>query len=345
MHKSILLVVVIIGVILGSLVIKKTVAEFIFNQQDLETNSSFEFLRGNINQIIKKDGIAKTVDRIDQVRKDNIIDINKCHDLLHLVGHAAYEFNRQNWNIILSPKSDICFYGFEHGVEAQIVFESSDDVNKMFSNLHEYCSRLKNKFSEIYCYHGVGHAFVQEGQPIESALKNCDKVVENTNDDPLDCYRGAFSEYVNRLAAIDGDTNAPIPGITPTKIEKDHAYDICLKLPLKYQKACVAQFTAFIFDGNLDSSLISCSHYDNLVSNICAFKVSEAYTSNNIERLTIINPPTFFAKLPQSVRWGYISGVISGYVPFRSEELFKKASFWCSLMPYKSDRDFCLKGL
>lgn len=310
------------------------------NRHLLNTNNSYQFLRLNILKIIKMDGVPKTTNRVVAAFKNGDIDINECHNLMHTLGHSAYEFNPNNWDILISPQSTTCFYGFEHGVEAQIFLSKAGDTETMYKELHNYCKMLRNKFPGIDCYHGVGHATIQS-MPLLPALAVCDKVVEN-NDNPSDCYRGAFSEYVNKLNGIDGDTDAPIPGVVPVKYASGHVFDECVKLPLKYQKACAAQFSSFIWDGSLDTSLPVCNTYPDWIAEICSFKSSEAFTTNNFEQMKIIEIPKKLSGMKSAVRKGYIEGSISGYNPYKLNDSGNTETVWCSSLQNTSDKNFCL---
>lgn len=310
------------------------------DQIKLNSDNSYQFLKLNIIKIIKKDGIPKSTKRVVDAFKKGDIDINECHNLMHTLGHAAYEFHPKDWDILVSPYSTLCFFGFEHGVEAQIALSKLGDTESMYKDLHYYCQKFRNKFPGSDCYHGVGHAYMQS-MSISAALSNCDKVVE-VNESPEDCYRGAFSEYTNRLKGIDGDTDSPIPGVTPLVIDEKNVYDECLKLNTKYQKACAAQFTSFIYDGGKETAISKCQNYPDWISEICAFKISEANTNNYFESTKELTIPGGLEKMKFAVRKGYIDGVSVGFLSFKNSAPPDIEKKWCNKLPYQTDINYCL---
>lgn len=304
--------------------------------------NDYKYLTGNILKIIKKNGVKKSVDVVEHSYNLGLIDINQCHSLLHTVGHAAYEFNSSDKDSIILSKNHICFYGFQHGVEGQIVLSKSWSEELFIQELHNFCKEIKEIYPNIECYHGAGHAFVQQGIPILNILKLCDKI-SGTTESPEDCYRGAFSEYVNRLRGIDGDTDAPIIGVIPKNIPNEKVFDECLQLPSKYQKSCIAQFSSFLEkNDDLETALNDCNYFKGWVANICAFKITGSYMSVNIGKMSGNEVPKNYQTLSQQVRFGYIDGVVNQYQQLNVTNARETVRKWCLSIEQNLDSKYCL---
>lgn len=314
----------------------------LFKTDKATKKDDYQYLTGNILKIVKKSGVDKTIDRLDEDFKLGLIDINQCHSLLHTVGHAAYEFYPDK---IVSLKNNICSYGFQHGVEAQIVLQKSYDTQVMADELHIFCQKLEKQYSGIECYHGAGHAFIQQGYKIDKALKACDGIATGSQK-PEDCYRGAFSEYVNRLRGIDGDTDAPLVGVTPVVLDKTNVFKECLALEIKYQNACVSQFTSFLENpSDISIPLSDCNYYSSWVANTCAFKVTGAYVSSRIDTLAGTKIPSNFKELSFEVKKGYIYGMVNQYQQKSGEDSLILAKSWCQSLPDSVSQNYCISNL
>lgn len=307
-----------------------------------ETNS-YEYLKGNIKKIYERYGAYKTATRVQAAFKGGNIDINECHSVMHLLGHYAYESRKENFETLASGISTYCMSGFMHGVEAQISLELMDNQKSMSEDLKKYCTEVRKQNGDVICYHGLGHAIIQTTKNLMVSLKTCDTVA--LEDDPSDCYRGVFSEYVNLLKGIDGDTDAPIPGVTPVKIEKADTFDTCLTLPTKYQDDCVSQFTSFIYEGDMDQALDICQTFKGWVGKRCAKTSAGNYTFANLATLKKIPLPKYYVLYSWEVKTGYIEGVIEGYTGFIGTPIYGNLEEWCSGLPNSADREYCLKNI
>lgn len=314
------------------------------NKKDSEGPKEFNYLTTTIVDTIKENRTDIALQQVKLSFDSGVIDINQCHALLHSAGHASYEFSLGNWDKVLFQDTGLCSYGFEHGVEAQIVLENSIDNNKAADILQEYCRRLKVGDANAECYHGAGHAFTQQGLTILSALERCDSLIESGL--PEDCYRGAFSEYVNKLRGIDGDTDAPIPGAVVKKIEITDVFNECLLLDKKYQEACVAQFTSFLYtDHDLETALLGCNYFTGWVGDTCAFKVGGTYASIYIDKTEEFVLPENLGQLSKSIRHGFARGVINQFEHHSGEHRRGDAIKWCGSLMLKDDQRYCLSNI
>ncbi len=264
-------------------------------------------------------------------------DINKCHSLLHALGHSAYEYYGKDFKSYGNLDYQMCFQGFQHGVEAQIALQELDDENTLKKTLNSFCDFLKSDNPEAECFHGAGHAFFQNGFNVLSALKRCDLIEFGGH---TDCYRGVFSERVNRIMGIDGDTDSKIAGFIPEKVDPNNVYKECFGYPFKYREACITQFTILIPDtGGLDNMINTCLRYIDYVEDICIFKISGNLASFTIGENKDVPLPDNFTLLSFRARKIFIEGVINQYDQYPDTP---KRNEFCSRLGNVADKSYCM---
>jgi hypothetical protein len=158
-----------------------------------------KFFEKNIQTFFEKEGINGMIDRVSTALTDQQITMFVCHSLAHDIGHyAGYPENFANVHEYLTKKNlDFCGSGFLHGVEGQLAFEPyPDNVN----DLYAFC-KMAMPLHPYYgaCYHGAGHAFLEQTHEPHQAMRLCDKLKTDADVGVAHCYRGIFSEYANFL--------------------------------------------------------------------------------------------------------------------------------------------------
>jgi len=301
---------------------------------------SYETLHANLNKYILNVGIANTFKRVLQVFDGGSIDVNKCHSLMHQIGHAAYEFHPGNWDLLTLDATQVCMNGYVHGVEAQMAMQWQINPEDSASILRNYCSRLQKKKPGMTCYHGAGHAFVQSyNANIAQALGLCDELTGQS--DPTDCYSGVFSEYRNYLSGYDGDNEAPIAGREPIAIRPEHVFDECFSLADQYQVECVRQFSSFLYTGELAPSISACAHFEGWPAKTCTHIITVSYASVHLPIMHLIPLPEGLMNFSEEVRKGYIDGIFEAYSMYKNFPFYKDRLSWCDSFPIAHDKEYC----
>ncbi len=207
--------------------------------------SDFLEIENMIGETMKQYGTKAGFELIDEGERQGLISNDACHGLLHYVGHAAFAENPQDYEALLSVvEGTNCIGGYLHGIEAEIVLQSSNVV----VDVQNFCTFQKEKrVNPGPCYHGVGHAAIElYGFDIHKSLALCDGLYGEPERDLSNCYRGVFSEIGNLVTGYDGHTGLSIdveqiPDLNP---EKPYAY--CEMFDQKYQSSCKSQLTKIV---------------------------------------------------------------------------------------------------
>ena len=236
--------------------------EFVWDTDTFFTNiintnqeNVFEQIRNQLPTIVKKGGISAALDTADKAIKGKHIALNQCHILVHMIGHEAYFHHFEDVpGMVYENSGSFCGAGMQHGTEAQIVLSSPDFI----SDLREYCRELRDVHGAIQCYHGAGHAFMEETLDAQEAVGFCGKVTDNTGISPFSCWQGVFSQYEHFANKHDVDTGLRIPGDSWVVLDLHDPLSLCLSLPEKYQYACCTQISR-AFPGDINQSFSYCA--------------------------------------------------------------------------------------
>lgn len=304
----------------------------------IKKDQTYESLFGNIAKISKTTGVRNAYNLVVYNFENGKYDINKCHSLMHILGHAAYEFNGNNFEVYKNGDMSKCMDGFWHGVEAQIVLEELVDPERMSLSIKNFCKFAKGVNPKVECYHGAGHAFVQKGFSTTLALEQCDRII---SDGYEDCYRGVFSEHVNLLRGIDGDSDSVIPGVIPIKLGQSEIFKECLIYDSKYKNACVSQFSVFVSDiDGLEAQIKTCELYNTDISSVCVLKVAANYASGNLSNNAELTIPRGFSGYGDLTRRSYIEGIVGQYIHHFGPN--GGVLDFCKKLEVENDKKYCL---
>ncbi len=306
-----------------------------------ERFDSYRELHAAFNQVVARRGIGETLDMVRDTFIRGNITINECHSLLHQLGHAAYEFHRDDWNVLTLEKTRLCMDGFAHGVEAQMAMEWPLHAERVRDDLRRYCKEMRALDQSWSCYHGAGHAFIQRyGNDAPIALSKCDEAVPQ-EDEAEDCWRGVFSEYRNFLNAYDGDNEAPIPGMTPKTIPVSETFYECAAVPSKYHDACISQFAGYLITDDLDASVATCLTFGDWVWRRCIQTVASSFVANTFAQTNVMMPVKALSSFTVSAREGFIDGMYEGLVGFQRSDFATQWDMFCSALGGIDDQAYC----
>jgi len=318
-----------------------TAEKFIENLHAQHENV-FEDTRKNFKEIAKQYGIAAVIGLTQTAYAQHDLTVGECHSLLHLIGHHAYWYYQKDLQKLAPYVNQFCATAFVHGVEAEIALANQ----RPYDGLRRFCEVVKSKDASIGCYHGAGHAFLEQTNDIASSLARCDALGEGQKESPDNCYGGVFSQFGNNILGFDGDTGLHFQ---PTvHFDQTHPLRFCLPLAERYQDQCVRQLVKVIQpDSTTDiteSNLRECGlkDYPKTLQAVCAHVTALFYTENLLDAgKPLLAPPTFDA-LQTELRQNFIGGMYHAIRDFlASGGKGDTVSQWCDTFKQKGDYAYC----
>lgn len=223
----------------------------------------FLCLQNFFEDFTKEYGLAKSLQKYDELSAKNPEVMSDCHYIFHGMGHGQLTNNNgdvgesfSNFDISKYEKHSfaLCVSGYFHGVIEKVT-EGVNDERTLVNMLRMACKEIGEKnLDELNCYHGVGHvSLIHYEQNIEKALGLCDSLVEKkvmVNS----CHSGVFMEMAKNYIKPEDNPEDIDVGMKSLKA--------CDSLPLKYQAECYNQqsylFTEFTTDQGFIDNLLEC---------------------------------------------------------------------------------------
>jgi len=166
----------------------------LFQLSGLQGDEYRSYYTVNIDILFKAIGIHEMITNVTTALEEERIDMFVCHSMAHDIGHyAGYEKYFSDIESNLSKRNlDFCGSGFMHGVEGEL---ANHTYPSNVDHLFEFCN-LALAYSPYYngCYHGAGHAFMENEPDIAVALTFCDQLTTTESITAEHCYRGVFSQ-------------------------------------------------------------------------------------------------------------------------------------------------------
>jgi hypothetical protein len=177
---------------------------------------------------------AAFADLKDEHDKNGFVRV-ACHDLTHVIGHAAGELYG-NLATAYDRGDPLCAGGYYHGVTGTVVRKMGAD--KVLEEADEFCADLRKQeahsFRHYSCAHGLGHGFMAayENELFES-LKACDTLTDAWEKEA--CYSGIFIE---NATAID-------PSRPSKYLKADQPLYPCTEVGARYKNKCYEHQIAY----------------------------------------------------------------------------------------------------
>lgn len=301
----------------------------------------FVGIKDQLREIITTVGPPGAVELTRNAFAHGDITFVHCHILMHLAGHITETLPTKNGKGENIYDSNLCGFGYSHGLEAQIVLENPHDARKQLYNL---CTAIQATSPGTTCYEGAGHAFMSETLNIEKAIDLCDKLSsDGPLRDPFMCYKGVFAEYTNLVGGNDTETGQPYTGgpiLTLPPTLTPIAY--CASLPDKYSLMCAHELCGLhAADMTLALTEAVTGNYSIKMKSACVHNASGAKAENELSYgATIAIPPIVFS-LSQEFRRQYIAGTIGEFNSYAKSGAQKDWQRFCNAFVRKDDRDFC----
>jgi hypothetical protein len=192
---------------------------FLVSQQHYTPDTTIALLQ---NQVVVHDP-AYALNSLRNIIATNDQIFRDCHDIVHQVGHAAYE--KYGLTGALSYEDDICGSGYIHGVIEEAIGEAPDPLQV----LPTLCQPKDGR-----CFHGVGHGIMYyNNNDVPKSLSECDTFTQSS--DQVQCAEGVFMENFS----ID-TVNHLSPWLHPTA-----PLSACVNWKPAYEAACYFYATRY----------------------------------------------------------------------------------------------------
>lgn len=156
-----------------------------------DPSTDFACLQKRYQDLVRGPGVgAAFVELKDELTRNELARSN-CHELTHIIGHAAAELYG-DVPTTYSRGDSFCGSGYYHGAMEAIVAKIGPD--KVLEEADTLCAGLYS-FDHYNCAHGLGHGFmrVQENE-LFGSLEMCDVLTDGWEE--RRCYGGVFMENV-----------------------------------------------------------------------------------------------------------------------------------------------------
>lgn len=313
-----------------------------YELQSLKENrsSTYDSIRNQLGDLTKKHGIEGVIRLSEFALQQKEISMDRCHSLLHLVGHEAYDYFEGDVYKLVLYGSNTCIASFEHGIEAQIA-ETRKDSTPI---LKKYCAALRQSYPRISCYHGAGHGYMRVLKDAHKAVKKCDELEGGPDNELWNCYRGVFSEYGNEVLGVDTDTSLPLPDGPSSKIDKTVPLLYCQEFEEKYRDSCYSQLTKIHYSpSDPEVSLKRCliEQYSPHMQEICINIIAGVDSRIVLSEKESYHVPKMVLDLPKNLKESYIAGFKETLVGFKNSGIKKDWTLFCYQFKDASDLSEC----
>ena len=304
----------------------------------------FADMRGQLREIIIAIGPSGAVKLTREAFAHGNINFVHCHTLMHIAGHIVMALQTKNGtsdNINIYD-SDLCGFGYSHGLEAQIVLENPDPHDAR-NKLYDLCAALQVTSPGITCYEGAGHTFMSKTLNIESAIDLCDALSsDGPLRDPFMCYKGVFAEYTNLIGGNDTETGRQREGGPILTLPMDTPIAYCASLPNKYSLMCAHEVCG-LHAANMTLALTEAvtGNYPIEMQAACVHNAAGAKAENELSHATTVAIPPIVFSLSKELRRQYIAGTIGEFNSYARSGAQKDWRSFCNVFTKEEDRVVC----
>jgi hypothetical protein len=304
-------------------------------------SGTFKEQRNQIYHILNDQGPETAIHVVKQGLEDKKIILSQCHGMLHAVGHVAY-YKDKDLSHIITLVDETCYAAFLHGVEAEIVIEEPDQFIQKLGTL---CQYVKKKDSSISCFHGAGHAFMQDSNDVKVSLKRCDGLSITQINDLDNCYGGVFSEFGNRVTGFDTDTGEHTQGPPLIKFAYTaHPIEYCETVERKYQAACARQIVKIKYqENNMKANLAECQlpGLSQEMTGVCINISSTFFAETELYKDMSISLPVEVTSLSKKNKEEYIRGTYTALRSYTPAKNLGIAESFCKQFTSTIDKSMC----
>lgn len=313
---------------------------------DTEETSIFEEVRDSLDDVIKQWGVQEAIDLNAYAFTKQDYGIYQCHVIMHLLGHEAIAYYGTDYESVINSNIHFCELGYQHGAEAQVALNGGDYKNE----LYRICDLVKKKTPNATCFHGAGHAFMNDSLDVNKSLALCDGLINETHtvEDLAPCYNSVFAELTNLVGGTDGATGIAYTGGAPMKIDEPTPIAYCAKFGEKYKIECMFEFSGLGVHDNstseeIEKKIIDCTtgDFDVELESACIKSVSAVGAQHLLAASSSLKVPESIFALTQSNRTSYILGAGTEISQYIISGVDKNWEPFCDSFPQDGDKKYC----
>jgi hypothetical protein len=310
----------------------------------------FEGIRDSLADIIRKWGIegALAIDKYALV--NGYMGIYECHVITHLIGHESVIYYGSDYDAVEANDDQFCELGYRHGAEAQVALNGGNYQEE----LYKMCDAIKRKDPSADCFHGAGHAFMNESLDVNYSLKMCDSLINETHteDDVLPCYNAVFAELTNLVGGRDGATGLEYTGGPPLTVDEKTPLQYCAKFgEERYRNQCLFEFSGLGISqvstpADIERRIDGCMQegYDITLESLCVKSVSAVGAQHLLAKEETLAVPASVLAMPEEARSAYILGAGTELLQYLKSGALRDWQGFCGQFTQSADIQQC-KGI
>jgi len=317
--------------------------EYVY-QLETQYDTVFEGIRDNLQPIIDAEGIEGVLNVVEYAFVNDKIGMYYCHVLMHTIGHEAVAYYDSNYSDVLSHNSKLCETGYRHGAEAQIVLYGGDYIVEA----QKFCTELKSKEPAAQCFHGAGHAFMNETKDVLTSLELCDGLQNDYSESVTPCYNAVFAELTNLVGGSDGSTGVPYTNGPQLTLEDKTPIEYCSGFGEQYRYQCIFELSGLGIGlssnpAYIEQRLKQCTDGDYVLElkGGCIKSVSAVGAQHELATNNSVTFPPHILELSEFLRRSYIMGVGVEMQQYRNSGATRDWVGFCSNFNADSDLQLC----
>lgn len=152
------------------------------------STADYNQLESHFSELVRTQDPGVALQELDEQSKLHESVLRSCHQLVHAIGHEAYE-KYGDVAVALSFRNEVCGAGYVHGVIETYI----ETVGYSKTRLADMCNSYTIGPDRANCYHGAGHGLMYySGNDVPVSLAACDSLPQVN--DRLRCSEGVFME-------------------------------------------------------------------------------------------------------------------------------------------------------
>jgi len=281
--------------------------EFVFQQQKTLLK------KDALSTVLEKNPDEAFISLQEQIKSNPALE-DECHDIVHEIGHTAYE--KYGLNESFNYQNDLCGSGYIHGV----IEKYFEDHKGETIDATKICSRNDGR-----CFHGVGHGLMfNHNYDLQASVKACMKLSRSFA--ISNCTDGVFMQYFSTGNA---------------KTVNSDAFTICTSFESFARGSCFFYGPRYHLKYNdlIDKVHAECKKLRGYDRDVCMKGMGSGMTKFHISDLKI--PENFCFNVEDTDQESCVSGMLSYYiVHFNS---YARGKDVCDRFLY-SHKDLCEKA-
>ncbi len=315
--------------------------------KELNEGETYNCVDDTVRRIARDVTPQKAVEVVEDLVSSDRSYYQYCHDLMHSVGHVAYEWYMEGKDLGINDRFEICTSGFYHGL-LEYIISNRENVYEA-GNFCDDIERYVPGNAVMSCYHGIGHGFVLMDErayvdrPVEMMKAGVGACSFITNEHKrINCVSGVI-DGTGSLFTIE------YPMDPSFSLD---LYRVCREIDASYTDVCHKSFNWLLIHMHekprIDTLLKSALSYSNNTYTVDSFQnLASLLPSNDLQNLHA------YFKDCELITGRYRSACIVGSVegPFeraRSSGIINYIPLFtgiCRDFAEQADRDTCFETL